>query len=70
VLVEVQASLIDNERLGWLLPVYFCVGELLTAIEVITKVSDAFRILKIWSDAKSRGEVEWRGTAPATVVIQ
>jgi hypothetical protein len=70
VLVEVQASLIVNERLGWLLPVYFCVGALLTAIEVITKVSDAFRILKMWSDAKTCSEVEWSGAATATVVIQ
>lgn len=48
-LVEVRVLLFIDERLGWLLPVHFCIGQLLTADEVITKIRDAFWILETWT---------------------
>ena len=58
-IIEVRVSIIANDSLGWLLPVHFCIGELLTAHEVVTKVADAFRILKTWSDSRKQEELAW-----------
>jgi hypothetical protein len=63
-------ALLINERLGWLFPVHFCIGELLTAHEVVTKIADAFRILKTWSDSRKQEELTWAEFTPTTVVIQ
>lgn len=48
-LVEVRVSLCVDETLAWLLPVQFCIDQLLTAEEVVTKLADAFWFLKAWS---------------------
>ena len=58
-IMEVQVSIIANDSLGWLLPVHFCIGELLTAHEVVTKIADAFRILRTWSDSRKQEELAW-----------
>ena len=49
ILSEVRVSLWIDELLAWLLPVQFCIDQLLTAEEVVTKLADAFRFLKVWS---------------------
>jgi hypothetical protein len=49
ILAEVRVSLCMDETLAWLLPVQFCIDQLLTAEEVVTKLSDAFWFLKAWS---------------------
>jgi hypothetical protein len=49
ILAEVRVSLYIDETLAWLLPVQFCIDQLLTAEEVVTKLSDAFWFLKAWS---------------------
>lgn len=69
-IIEVRVSLLINEHLGWLFPVYFCLGELLTAEEVITKIWDAFRILKIWSAANTREYLHSVRSKKAKVLIQ
>lgn len=48
-IAEVRVSLCMNETLAWLLPVQFCIDQLLTAEEVITKLADAFWFLEGWS---------------------
>jgi hypothetical protein len=68
--IEVRVSLLINEHLGWLLPVYFCLGELLTADEVITKIWDAFRILKIWSAANTQEYLLCPRRGNAKVLVQ
>ena len=52
-LAEVRVSLFIDETLAWLLPVQFCIDQLLTAEEVVTKLADAFWFLKAWSDVHS-----------------
>jgi hypothetical protein len=69
-LVEIRALLIANERFGWLLPVFFCIGELLTAHELITKIDDAFRILKSWSEARTPDESTWAELPSASPHMQ
>ena len=69
-LAEVRAKLIVNERLGWMLSIYFCIGELLTAHELVTKVQDAFRILQSWSDAHTLDESTWAELPCASPHIQ
>jgi hypothetical protein len=49
ILAEVRVSLCIDETLAWLLPVQFCIDQLLTAEEVVTKLADAFWFLKAWS---------------------
>lgn len=49
-LAEVRVSLFIDETLAWLLPVQFCIDQLLTANEVVTKLTDACQFLKAWSD--------------------
>jgi hypothetical protein len=49
ILAEVRVSLWIDEMLAWLLPVHFCIDQLLTAEEVVTKVADAFWFLSAWS---------------------
>ena len=51
ILAEVRASLCIDETLAWLLTVQFCIDQLLTAEEVVTKLADAFCFLKAWSQA-------------------
>lgn len=46
---ELRVSLSIDETLAWLLPVQFCIDQLLTAEEVVTKLADAFWFLKEWS---------------------
>lgn len=53
-LAEVRLSLLIDETLGWLLPVQFCIGQLLTATEIIGKIADGFWFLESWSHAHSR----------------
>ena len=53
ILAEVRVSLYIDETLAWLLPVQFCIDQLLTAEEVVTKLSDAFWYLKAWSQVHS-----------------
>jgi hypothetical protein len=59
ILAEVRVSLYIDETLAWLLPVQFCLDQLLTAEEVITKLADAFWFLRAWSDvhAQEAGEL-------------
>lgn len=68
--IEVRVSLLVNERLGWLLPIYFCIGELLTVDEVITKTLDAFWILRNWSYANTRKYLRRAQRANAGDLIQ
>jgi hypothetical protein len=49
ILAEVRVSLWIDEMLAWLIPVHFCIDQLLTAEEVVTKLADAFWFLKAWS---------------------
>jgi hypothetical protein len=49
VFTEVRVSLSIDETLGWVLPVQFCIDQLLTAEEVIGKLADAFWFLDAWS---------------------
>jgi hypothetical protein len=53
ILAEVRLSLYIDETLAWLLPVQFCIDQLLTAEEVVTKLGDAFWFLKAWSQVHS-----------------
>ena len=53
-LAEVRVALFINEALGWLLPLRFCIGQLLTATEIIGKVAHALFFLESWSHAHSR----------------
>ena len=48
-LAEVRVSLLMDEQLGWMLPVQFCIGQLLTAAEIISKIADACWFLQSWS---------------------
>ena len=57
-LAEVRVSLRIDETLAWLLPVQFCIDQLLTAEEVVTKLADAFRFLKAWSDVHAYEALE------------
>jgi hypothetical protein len=52
-LAEVRVSLSIDETLAWLLPVQFCIDQLLTAEEVVTKLADAFWFLRGWSQVHS-----------------
>ena len=52
-LAEVRVSLLVNETLAWLLPVQFCIGQLLTATEIIGKIADALVFLQSWSHVHS-----------------
>ena len=53
-LAELRISLFIDEKLQWLLPVQFCIGQLLTATEIIQKIADGFWFLESWSHAHSR----------------
>lgn len=53
-LAEVRLSLFIDETLGWLLPLQFCIGQLLTAKEIVRKITDGFWFLESWSHAHSR----------------
>jgi hypothetical protein len=53
ILAEVRVSLYIDETLAWLLPVQFCIDQLLTAEEVVTKLGDAFWFLKAWSQVQA-----------------
>ena len=53
-LAEVRVSLCIDETLAWLLPVQFCIDQLLTAEEVVTKLADAFWFLEGWSQVHSQ----------------
>jgi hypothetical protein len=57
-LAEVRVSLCINETLALLLPVHFCIDQLLTAEEVVTKVADAFWFLQGWSQVHSHEATE------------
>lgn len=54
ILAEVRASLCIDETLAWLLPVQFCINQLLTAEEVVAKLADAFWFLQGWSQVHSQ----------------
>jgi len=57
-LAEVRVSLLIDETLGWVMPVQFSVGPLLTAAEIIQKIADACFFLESWSHthlAEARG---------------
>ena len=53
ILVEVRVSLCIDETLACLLPVHFCIDQLLMAEEVVTKVADAYWFLQGWSQVHS-----------------
>jgi hypothetical protein len=53
-LAEVRISLFIDETLGWLLLLQFCIGQLLTAKEIVRKIADGFWFLESWSHAHSR----------------
>jgi hypothetical protein len=53
-LAEVLVSLCIDETLAWLLPVQFCIDQLLTAEEVVTKLADALAFLKAWSQVHTQ----------------
>lgn len=55
VLAEVRVSLSIDETFGWLLPVQFCIDQLLTAEEVVSKLADAFLFLEAWSQVHVNG---------------
>lgn len=66
-LAEVRVSLLVDEKLGWKMPLHFCVGPLLTAAEIIQKVTDACFFLQAWShghlpEARARLRSEHRRT--------
>lgn len=48
-LAELRISLLIDEALGWVMPVQFSVGPLLTAAEIIQKIADACFFLESWS---------------------
>lgn len=50
---EVRVSLLIDDTLGWVLPVQFSVGPLLTAAEIIQKIANACFFLESWSHAHS-----------------
>jgi len=52
-LAEVRVSLSIDETLAWLLPVQFCIDQLLTAKEVVTELADALVFLKAWSQVNA-----------------
>jgi hypothetical protein len=52
-LAEVRLSLFIDETLGWLLPLQFCIGQLLTAREIVRKIAHGFWFLESWSHAHS-----------------
>jgi len=51
---EVRVSLCIDEALAWMLPVQFCIDQLLTAKEVITRLADALGFLDGWSKVHGR----------------
>jgi hypothetical protein len=53
-LAEVRVSLCIDETLAWLLPVQFCMDQLLTAEEVVTKLADAYHFLIAWSQVHTQ----------------
>jgi len=53
-LAEVRVSLCIDKTLAWLLPVQFCIDQLLTAEEVVTRLSDAVVFLKAWSQVHAQ----------------
>jgi len=70
-LAEVRVSLLIDETLGWVMPVQFSVGPLLTAAEIIQKIADACFFLQGWShghspEARARLRFEHR-RSPGTV---
>lgn len=48
-LAEVRVSLCVDDTFAWLLPVYFCIDQMLTAGDVVTKLAEAYRFLNAWS---------------------
>jgi len=52
-LAEVRVTLSVDETLAWVLPVQFCIDRLLTAEEVVTKLTDALGFLEAWSKVHS-----------------
>jgi hypothetical protein len=52
-LAEVLVSLLIDETLGWVMPLQFSVGPLLTAAEIIQNIADACFFLESWSHTHS-----------------
>lgn len=52
-LAEVRVSLLINKTLGWVMPLQFSVGPLLTAAEIIQKIADACFFLESWAHTHS-----------------
>jgi hypothetical protein len=64
---EVRVSLLIDESLGWMLPVQFSIGFLLTATEVIEKIANAVSLLEAWSSAhlaETRANLRFEPTEP------
>jgi hypothetical protein len=57
-LAEVRVSLCIDETLAWLMPVQFCIDQLLTSEEVVRKIVDAFWFLDGWSKAHGHESAE------------
>jgi len=53
IFVEVRVTLLLDETLGWVMPVQFSIGPLLTAAEIIQRIADAYFFLEEWSLAHS-----------------
>lgn len=70
-LAEVRVSLLIDETLGWVMPLQFSVGPLLTGPEIVQKIADACFFLESWShthSARARGNLrfEHRRSTPRT----
>jgi hypothetical protein len=52
-LAEVRVSLLIDETLGWVIPLQFSVGPLLTGAEIVQKIADACFFLESWSHTHS-----------------
>lgn len=63
-LAEVRVSLCIDDTLAWLLPVQFCIDQLLTAEEVIRKLADAVFFLQGWSQVHAHEGGEHLRTQP------
>ena len=53
-LAEVRVSLMIDETFGWMIPVQFAIGPLLTAAEIIEKIANTCFFLEAWSQAHLR----------------
>ena len=70
-LADVRVSLLIDEALGWVMPLQFSVGPLLTGAEIVQKIADACFFLESWShthSAQARANLRFEDprSAPST----